>query len=147
MNLVGELTKKQNLVQGVKFTLFSIGAGVIQLVSALLLEKVFGLEAYVAYLCGLVLSVLFNFTLNRRFTFKSAANVPVAMTKVALFYVVFTPTTTMLDKYLTQTLLVDSTLVLVGIMLLNFVLEFLYCRFFVYRGTINTNKLAQKSDG
>lgn len=139
-----EVSKKDNLTQSIKFTLFSAGAGIIQFVTATLLEGVFHLDAHIAYLCGLVLSVLFNFTVNRRYTFKSATNVPVAMLKVALFYAVFTPATTYLDKHLTQTLVWNSTLVLIGIMLLNFVLEFLYCRFFVYRGTINTNDLAQK---
>jgi Predicted membrane protein len=141
-----KLTKKENMVQSLKFTLFSLGAGVIQITSTLLFEHVFKLEAHIAYLIGLVLSVLFNFTVNRRYTFKSANNVPAAMAKVALFYAAFTPLTTWLDKVLTQDYGWDSTLVLIGIMLLNFITEFLYCRFFVYRGSINTNGLAHKKE-
>ncbi len=142
-----KLSQKENMVQSAKFLMFSLGAGVIQLVSTTLLEMVFKMDAHIAYLIGLVLSVLFNFTVNRRYTFKSANNVPVAMAKVALFYAVFTPVTTYLDKVLTKDYGWNSTLVLLGIMVLNFILEFLYCRFFVYRGTINTNDLAQKESG
>jgi putative flippase GtrA len=137
---------KQDVTQGLKFTVFSLGAGAIEFSTATLLDLVFHVDSHIAYLIGLILSVLFNFTFNRRYTFKSAANVPVAMIKVACFYAVFTPSTTLLDHYLTQTLGLNSTLVLIGIMLLNFILEFLYCRFYVYRGTINTNHLAQKTE-
>lgn len=141
-----KLSKKENIAQSIKFTLFSIGAGIIQIVSTTLLEHVFKMEPHIAYLIGLVLSVLFNFTVNRRFTFKSANNVPIAMLKVALYYAVFTPLTTWLDKVLTADYGWNSTLVLIGIMLLNFITEFLFCRFVVYRGSINTNALAQKKE-
>jgi len=141
-----KLSKKENIVQSVKFTLFSLGAGIIQITSTTLFEHVFKMEPHVAYLIGLVLSVLFNFTVNRRYTFKSANNVPIAMAKVALFYAVFTPLTTWLDKVLTKDYGWNSTLVLIGIMLLNFVTEFLYCRFYVFRGSINTNDLAHKKE-
>ena len=141
-----KLSKKENIIQSVKFTLFSLGAGIIQITSTTLFEHVFKMEPHVAYLIGLVLSVLFNFTVNRRYTFKSANNVPIAMAKVALFYAVFTPLTTWLDKVLTKDYGWNSTLVLIGIMLLNFVTEFLYCRFYVFRGSINTNDLAHKKE-
>ena len=89
-----KLTKKQNIIQTIKFALFSAGAGIIQTVSFTLLNEVFKLDYWAAYLPALVLSVLFNFTVNRKFTFKSAANVPVAMLKVAGYYCVFTPLST-----------------------------------------------------
>lgn len=97
--------KKKELLRSIKFTLFSISAGVIQLVSYALLYELLHLPEWISYLISLILSVLWNFTLNRKFTFQSAANVPVAMLKVALFYVVFTPLSTWWTKVLTEDLL------------------------------------------
>ena len=96
------------------------------------------------YLIGLVLSVIWNFTLNREFTFKSANNVPVAMAKVFGFYCVFTPLSTWWGDYLTETAGWPDYLVLAGTMIINFITEFLFCRFVVYRNTINTNKWANR---
>jgi putative flippase GtrA len=92
------------------------------------------------YFIGLVLSVLWNFTLNREFTFKSANNVPVAMFKVFLFYLVFTPTTTWLGNYLVETIKWNAMLVTVLIMISNFVLEYLYDRFYVFGNSLDTKK-------
>ena len=131
--------KKQNLIQIVKFTLFSISAGVIELAVCTLLYNVLHLDYWIAYLPALVLSVLWNFTFNRRYTFKSAANVPIAMTKVGLFYLVFTPLSTWLGD-LAETGGVNGNIVLIITLLCNFVLEFLYCKFFVYKNQENTIK-------
>ena len=86
--------KKDSLVQMLKFTLFSISAGVIQVASFTLLHELFGWIYWPAYLTALVLSIVWNFTLNRQYTFKSAANIPVAMAKLFGFYLVFTPLST-----------------------------------------------------
>lgn len=134
-----KLTKKENIIQMIKFLLFSISAGVIQLGTFSILFSLLKLEEWIAYLISLVLSVLWNFTLNREFTFKSAANVPVAMLKVALFYVIFTPLSTWWMNYFTDHN-VNGYLVEGLTMVLNFVLEFLYCKFFVYRNSINTKQ-------
>lgn len=99
---------------------------------------------WISYLAALVLSVLWNFTFNRRFTFKSAANVPVAMLKVFAYYCVFTPLTTLGGHYLEGTLGWNGNLVTLLNMVLNLVTEFLYCRFVVYRDTVDTNELAKK---
>ena len=123
----------------IKFTFFSISAGIIELGTFTLLNEVFHLPYWVSYLTALVLSVLWNFTLNRKFTFKSAANVPIAMLKVALFYLVFTPLSTLLEHYLTMTLGWNEYLVTIINMLINFVTEFLYQRFFVFGNSIDTN--------
>ena len=123
----------------IKFTFFSISAGLIELGTFTLLNEVFHLPYWVSYLTALVLSVLWNFTLNRKFTFKSAANVPIAMLKVALFYLVFTPLSTLLEHYLTMTLGWNEYLVTIINMLINFVTEFLYQRFFVFGNSIDTN--------
>ncbi|HIT54620.1 MAG TPA: GtrA family protein [Candidatus Fimivicinus intestinavium] len=138
------LTKKQNILQAVKFALFSASAGIIQFVSFTLLHEVLKLPYWPGYLTALVLSVLWNFTFNRKYTFKSANNVPVAMLKVACFYLVFTPLSTWWGDALVDGLGWNEYLVLAGTMLINFVTEFLYDRFFVFRKSINTNELGKK---
>lgn len=128
--------KKKSLWQAVKFTLFSASAGIIQVGSFALLE-LFVQDYWIPYLISLVLSILWNFTLNRRYTFKSAANVPVAMAKVFGFYLVFTPLSTFLGN-LAEGRGVNDFLILAVTMLCNFVLEFLFCKFVVYRGQEDT---------
>ena len=123
---------KKQLWQAVKFTLFSASAGVIQIGSFALLE-LFIQDYWIPYLISLVLSILWNFTLNRRYTFKSAANVPVAMAKVFGFYLVFTPLSTYLGN-IAEGHGVNDFIILAVTMLCNFVLEFLFCKFVVYRG-------------
>lgn len=127
---------KKQVWQAIKFTLFSISAGVIQIGSFSLLE-IFIKDYWIPYLISLVLSILWNFTLNRRYTFKSAANVPVAMAKVFGFYLVFTPLSTYLGN-LAEGYGVNDFLILIVTMLANFVLEFLFCKFVVYRGKEDT---------
>ena len=124
----------------VKFTLFSISAGLVEIASFTLFNEVLRLSYWLGYLLALVLSVLWNFTLNRRYTFKSAANVPVAMLKVAAFYVVFTPLSTALEHYYTATLGWNEYVATGLNMLLNFVTEFLYQRYFVFGKTLDTRK-------
>lgn len=131
------LTKKQNIIQVIKFALFSASAGIIQIVSFTLLFEVVGLNNTLAYIISLALSVLWNFTFNRKFTFKSAANIPVAMVKVALFYCVFAPLSTWWTHELTD-LGINEYLIEAGTMLINLVTEYLYCRFVVYRNSMNT---------
>ena len=123
--------QKKSLWQAVKFTLFSVSAGIIQVVSFALME-LFIHDYWIPYLISLVLSILWNFTLNRRYTFKSAANVPVAMAKVFGFYLVFTPLSTYLGS-LAEGAGVNDFLILAVTMVANFVLEFLFCKFVVYR--------------
>lgn len=132
-----KLSKKENIIQVIKFALFSSSAGIIQMGSFALLMEVFGVKHMWSYLISLVLSVLWNFTFNRKFTFKSAANVPVAMLKVALFYCVFTPVSTWWTNALSGHL--NEYVIQIGTMLINLVTEYLYCRFFVYRNSMNTN--------
>lgn len=129
---------KKQLLQTVKFTLFSASAGIIQ-VGAFALLELFIKDYWIPYLISLVLSILWNFTLNRRYTFKSAANVPIAMAKVFGFYLVFTPLSTYLGN-LAEGVGVNDFLILVVTMLTNFVLEFLFCKLVVYRGQEDTLK-------
>ena len=124
--------KKKEFLRTVKFVLFSISAGLIQVVSFTLMEELLHVTHWVAYLTALVLSVLWNFTLNRKYTFQSANNVPIAMLKVAAFYLVFTPTSMWLGQVAASAgwngLLVEALT-----MIANFVLEFLYFKFVVFR--------------
>ena len=130
------MKEKKQLWQAVKFTLFSISAGVIQIGSFALLE-LFIQDYWIPYLISLVLSILWNFTWNRRYTFKSAANVPVAMAKVFGFYLVFTPLSTYLGD-LAEGHGANDFLILIVTMLANFVLEYLFCKLVVYRGKEDT---------
>ena len=128
--------KKQSFWLVLKFTLFSISAGLIQIASFAFLE-IFIQEYWIPYLTSLILSILWNFTLNRTYTFKSVANIPVAMEKVFGFYLVFTPLSTWLGN-LADGLGINDFLILAVTMICNFVLEFLFCKFVVYRGQENT---------
>ncbi|MBQ8075484.1 MAG: GtrA family protein [Oscillospiraceae bacterium] len=135
---------KKEVWRAVKFTLFSASAGIIEMVSFALLNELTSWSYWPCYLIALVLSVLWNFTLNRKFTFRSANNVPLAMLKVALYYAVFTPVSTILGNFLAEKLLWNEYVVTILNMVLNFVTEYLYDTFVVFRGTIDTNDLAQK---
>lgn len=136
--------KNKNIWQAIKFTLFSISAGIIQIASFALLHDVLKLPEYwMSYLPSLVLSVLWNFTFNRRYTFRSDADVVRSMTLVALYYLVFIPASTWCGQRLTEAGMHDW-LVEGLTMLVNFVTEFIYQRFVVYRHTIDTNELAKK---
>ena len=134
------MNKRQEALRAVKFALFSVSAGLIQIGSFTLFNEVFHWSYWVCYLLSLVLSVLWNFTLNRKYTFRSAANVPVAMAKVAAYYAVFTPLSTLLGNWLVGTLGWNEYLATALNMILNFVTEFLYQRWFVFGKSIDTAK-------
>ena len=132
---------KKEIVRSVKFVLFSISAGLIQMLSFTLLNEFLRLEYWISYLISLVLSVVWNFTLNRKFTFYSANNVPIAMIKVAAFYLVFTPLSTWWTAVLTGAdYRWNEYVVLILTMLVNFVTEYLYDRFVVFGSSIDTAK-------
>jgi putative flippase GtrA len=123
----------------IKFTLFSISAGIIQALSFALLNDVIKFDYWVSYLVALILSVIWNFTFNRRYTFKSAANVPIAMLKLFGFYAVFTPVSTWVG-HLAEKVGINDYIILIVTMLSNFVLEFLFSKFIIYRNQENTYK-------
>lgn len=132
--------KNKEVIRTIKFTLFSISAGLIEIGVFTLLERITPWEYWPKYLIALICSVIWNFTLNREFTFKSSNNVPVAMIKVAIFYTVFTPTSTFLGNFLAETLKWNEYIVTIINMLLNFITEYLYDRFYVFKGSIDTKK-------
>lgn len=137
---------RKELIRAVKFTLFSASAGLIQIAVTFLIAQFLIPQDelyWIPYLIGLVCSVVYNFTVNRRFTFHSAANVPVAMAKVFGFYCVFTPLSTLWVKYFTETLHWNEIFVQAGTMLVNFVTEYLFTRFVVFRNQIDNDGKAR----
>ncbi len=132
--------KKTELLRAVKFTLFSASAGLIEMGAFALLKEATPWSYWPCYVIALVLSVLWNFTLNREFTFHSTANVPLAMLKVAVYYALFTPLSTIGGNWLAEDVGWNGYLVTILNMLLNFVTEFLYQRFFVFGKTIDGKK-------
>lgn len=135
-------TGKETRLQLLKFTLFSCSAGIIEAGAFALLYQAVRLPYWPSYLIALVLSVVWNFTLNRSYTFQSAANVPIAMLKVFGYYCVFTPLSTWLGSYAERTLHANGYLVLLVTMILNMATEYLFCRFVVYRNSIGTKRVA-----
>lgn len=132
-----EKKNKKEWVRVLKFVLFSASAGIIQIGSFTLLNEFTGWRYWPCYLISLLLSILWNFTFNRRFTFKSNANVTRAMLLVMAFYAVFTPVTTILGDWLAEDLLWNEYLVTGINMLLNLSLEYLYQRYVVYRNNVD----------
>ena len=146
-----EVKKKdfKEWIRALKFLIISISAGIIQVATFALFNEVFGWNYWVGYLLSLLLSIIWNFTINRKITFKSANNVKVAMILVLAFYAVFTPVSTWLGE-LAETSGVNEYIVLGITMASNFILEFLYTRFFVYKNScdtaVNKNKTEEKVD-
>ena len=131
--------KKESLIQIIKFTLFSASAGIIQVASFAVFNELFHWIYWPSYLTSLILSIVWNFTLNRQYTFKSAVNIPVAMAKLLGFYAVFTPLSTYLG-HLAEGAEINEYIILAVTMTSNLVLEFLFCKFVIYRNQENTRK-------
>ncbi len=138
-----ENNKKKELKRAILFTLFSLSAGIIQLISEQIMFKLFRWDYWVSYLIALILSVIWNFTFNRNITFASAANIPIAMLKVAAFYAVFTPASTWGGDALVR-IGWNADVVMILSMLANFVLEFIYDRFFVFGKSLDTKQKKKK---
>lgn len=136
--------KNKEIIRTLKFVLFSASAGIIELSVFALLNEALSLPYWPCYLTALLLSVLWNFTFNRRFTFQSSANIARSMLLVFAFYCVFTPVSTVLGNYLAEDLLWNEYLVTGINMLCNLALEYLYNRFIVYRDSIDTNTAARR---
>ncbi len=135
---------KKEVIRSLKFLMFSASAGIIEIAAFSILNELTHWSYWPCYLIALVLSVLWNFTLNRRYTFQSANNVPLAMVQVLGFYCVFTPVSTILGSYLAGTLMWNEYLVTGMNMAANFILEYLYDRFVVFRKSLDTNSIAKK---
>jgi putative flippase GtrA len=134
-----KLLKNESFVQAIKFLLFSCSAGLIETGVFAILDSALKLPYWPSYLIALILSVVWNFTLNRKFTFKSAVNIPKAMTLVLCYYAVFTPISTYLGQIWAD-VGGNHYLVLFTNMVANLVTEFLFDKFVVFKGTINSKK-------
>lgn len=137
---------RETRIQIIKFALFSASAGIIETAAFTVLDVVTPWKYWPCYLIALVLSVLWNFTLNREFTFKSANNVSKAMMQIFLFYCVFTPLSTWWGNALTEKAGWNSYAVLFLTMAMNLISEYIYDRFVVYRNSMNTNRRAQREE-
>ena len=131
--------KGKEIVRAIKYFLIASSAGLIEIGVFTLLTEFGPGNYWVCYLVALILSVLWNFTLNRKYTFKSNSNVPVAMVKVAVYYMIFTPASTLLGHNLVDQLMWNGYVVTLMNMLINGVTEYLYQRFFVFGSSIDTN--------
>lgn len=140
-----ENPKKENLIQTLKFIAFSASAGVIQLLTETILLELCHFDdlgiVWLASTIALILSVLWNFTFNRKFTFKDASNITIAMLKVAAYYAVFTPLQLLWTKVLVDQNGVNEYLVLAMTMVINLVSEFFYQKYFVFKKTETNNEL------
>ena len=135
---------KKEIIRAVKFALVSASAGLVEIGVFTVMNEFTGLKYWPCYLTALIASVVWCFTINRRYTFKSTKNVPRAMAMVFAFYLVFTPATTILGNYLAETLHWNEYLVTGINMALNLSLEYLYDTFIVYRGEMDNNDIAAK---
>ena len=137
-----KFTGRQNFLQGLKYLLFSASAGIIQAASFTLLNETIRWDYWPSYLIALTLSVVYNFTVNRKFTFKSAKNVPLAMMQIFVYYLVFTPLSTWWGEALTRAGW-NEYIVLFGTMVINLITEFSVYRFIVFRKHMYTNEQGQ----
>ena len=146
--MIRETDENREQIRTLKFTLFSLSAGAIQIGTAALFKEVFHWVPWLSYLLSLILSVVWNFTVNRKYTFRSDYDIRRAMLLTALFYAVFTPASTWWVAALTganeftgakgDESSLNYWIVQIGTMLVNFVLEFLWQRFVIYRGHLDT---------
>lgn len=136
--------KKHELIRSIKFLLFSISAGIIQIIGFALLNELLQLDYWLSYLIALAASVLWNFTFNRRYTFRSDGNVGRAMLLVFGYYCIFTPVSVYLEHQLAGVMGWNEYLVTAINMILNFTTEYLFQRFVVYRNSLDTGSVAKK---
>ena len=137
------LSRKAQFLQFLKFLGFSLSAGVIQLLSfELLYTWTACLPWWPAYLISIVLSVIWNFTFNRHYTFKSASNVPLAMVLVIIYYAAYIPASVFGGDAL-EAIGWNGFLVEVIMMVINFITEFFWDKYIVFNDKI-INKLLRK---
>lgn len=149
-----KMTKKQQFLQFLKFTGFSASAGIIQFTVITLLYDVWfkPLEYYgmgednayvVAFLIGLTLSVIWNFTFNRKFTFKDAHNIKLAMGLVILYNCIIVVPLSLGGRELIKIWGADyDMLVTVISLLFNFATEYFWDRFVVFNKKSNDKILS-----
>ena len=139
------MNDKKELFRAIKFTLFSISAGIIQILVFTLIEELFGLKVWINEIISISASVIWNFTFNRKFTFKSSNDIKKSMLLVAIFYVFFIPISGLLGD-IAESNNVNEYIILAVTMVSNFILEYLYTRYIVYRNSCDTNKKIEEEN-
>lgn len=155
--------KKKEMLRTLKYVLVAASAGLIQFGSTAILSLIWPVEKFtngpvLFYLIGLVLSVIWNLTINRKYTFKSANNMGIAILWTVGFYIIFTPASLLLQGWLTNGVMIEgSTLVLahylgwhtlIGTiinMVLNLGLEYPFQRFIVFRNSIDQTEKKEET--
>ena len=145
--------KRKGVMQFIKYALCAASAGIIQIVLFSILQAVIpsngktihfivedmDLVTFIATTVALCASILWNFTFNRKFTFKDAGNVPKAMILAFLFYVPFYPFQTWyvhtIKSLLVEAIGTDGAGIIAEgtVMIINFALEFMWQKFVVFR--------------
>lgn len=151
--VLAKRAKRKGVVQFIKYALCAASAGIIQIVLFSILQTVLPkdmgnihfivedmqLGTFIATTVALCASILWNFTFNRKFTFKDAGNVPLAMFLAFLFYVPFYPFQTWyvhtIKTLLSHHINVDGAGIIAeaSVMAINFALEFIWQKFVVFR--------------
>ena len=138
-------SKNQQFIQFIKFTLFSASAGAIQLLSTTILHQWTGwlLDYYwLAYIIGLTLSVIWNFTFNRKFTFKAANNVPLAMTLVIIYNCIIVVPLALGGDALVKLWGEQWGILVTAIsLLINFITEFFWDKYIVFNQKVTDRLL------
>ena len=145
---------KKVLIQFLKFVAFSCGAGIIQFGVSTLLFRFTSMHYWLAYLIGLILSVIYNYTLNGLFTFKIKKKIWLVALLVLGYYAVFTPASLLWGAWLTDGNVLElftvkhagwnEILVLAITMLINMITEFAYSKYVVF-GT--KTKIEESEEG
>lgn len=161
--------KNGSVWQAIKYFLCAASAGLIQFVTFTIMKTAFdktgvtesmgtmwffqdiNKTTFIATTIALGLSVLWNFTLNRKFTFKAANNVPLAMGLAFLFYVPFYPFQTWyvgaVENAINNSVGYEASwgaIIAEGtVMLINGILEFCWQKFVVFR---NSGKTEEKTE-
>ena len=135
---------RKELFRAIKFAIVSMSAGIVELGTFTLMNELTNLKYWPCYLTALIASIIWCYTVNRRYTFKSGKSIPVVLAYAAAFYAVFTPATTILGNYLAETLMWNEYIVTIINMTLNLVTEYLYDTYVVYRNDMDNNSIAKK---
>jgi len=124
--------------QALKFMFFLIIAEIIQAALFTLFSEIFLLDAWKCHLISQIFSVFLLFFLNHHYTFKASERLFTALLLTAVFYLFFTPLSTLYVREMAARH--NRYLVELSILLINLVLEFLYSKYLVYGYLYNHKK-------
>lgn len=165
--------RKKKAKRFLKYAIIAISGGLIQLTAYIILSDAIKLDKHVSfdaiyqkqpwlteifydpdtgktyglsYFIAVSLSVIWNFTFNRKYTFKSASNVPKAMLLFVLYYAFSIPfncwAIVQLNKLVVFPL--SDKVILICIMLANGLPAFFYQRYVVFGRSLDTKHKKKK---